>query len=80
MAVIDFTDLQSLSGYRQVSKVIEWLKENRVVFVVGGDGTPRTTDDMLPEALRERLRAPSKDAGREGKEARKARDGPFKAP
>ena len=51
MAVIDFTDLQSLSGYRQVSKVIEWLREHRVKNVVGGDGKPRTTDDFLREAI-----------------------------
>ena len=64
MAVIDFTALQELSGRRLPGGVVEWLKENRVVFVVGGDGMPRTTEDMLPEALRNRLSEPSKDAGR----------------
>lgn len=51
MAVIDFTDLQALSGYKQASKVIDWLREHRVKYVVGGDGKPRTTDDFLREAL-----------------------------
>jgi len=51
MPVIDFTDLQALSGYKQVSKVIDWLREHRVKFVVGGDGKPRTTDDFLREAI-----------------------------
>ena len=64
MAVIDFSSLQDLSGRRLPGGVVEWLKENKVVFVVGGDGMPRTTDDMLPEALRKRLSEPSKDAGR----------------
>lgn len=49
--MIDFTDLQSLSGYKQVSKVIEWLRENKLRYVVGGDGKPRTTDDFLAEDL-----------------------------
>ena len=51
MSVIDFEDLQSLSGYRQVSKVLDWLRENRIRFVVGGDGKPRTTHDMLEQDL-----------------------------
>jgi hypothetical protein len=51
MPVIDFADLQALSGYKQVSKVIDWLREHRVKFVVGGDGKPRTTDDFLREAI-----------------------------
>ena len=49
--VVDFPDLQRLSGYKQVSKVIEWLREQRVVFVIGGDGKPRTTHDMLRTVL-----------------------------
>ena len=51
MAVVDFSDLQALSGYRQVSKVVDWLRENGIRFVVGGDGKPRTTSDMLEEDL-----------------------------
>ena len=51
MAVIDFSDLQALSGYRQVSKVMDWLRENQIRFVIGGDGKPRTTDDFLAEDL-----------------------------
>ena len=51
MAVIGFTDLQALSGYRQVSKVVDWLRENGIRFVVGGDGKPRTTHDMLEQDL-----------------------------
>ena len=51
MAIIDFDDLQALSGYKQVSKVIDWLGNNGIRYVVGGDGKPRTTDDFLREAL-----------------------------
>ena len=51
MAVVDFADLQALSGYRQVSKVIEWLSGNKIRFVVGGDGKPRTTHDLLEQDL-----------------------------
>ena len=47
MAVIDFHDLQVLSGYKQPTRVIDWLKQNGVSFVVGGDGKPRTTSDLL---------------------------------
>ena len=45
--MIDFEDLQMLSGYKQVSKVIAFLRENKIRYVVGGDGKPRTTNDML---------------------------------
>ena len=51
MAVIDFADLQALSGYKQVSKVVDWLRENQIRFVTGGDGKPRTTHDMLEQDL-----------------------------
>ena len=51
MAVVDFSDLQQLSGYKQVSKVVDWLRENSIRFVLGGDGKPRTTSDMLEEDL-----------------------------
>lgn len=51
MSVIDFEDLKLLSGYKQPSRVIEWLKSNRICFVIGGDGKPRTTSDMLQKDL-----------------------------
>lgn len=51
MSVVPFEDLQELSGYRQVSKVIEWLRENKIRFVTGGDGKPRTVTDFLEEDL-----------------------------
>ena len=51
MSVVPFEALQELSGYKQVSKVIEWLGNNRIRYVVGGDGKPRTTDDFLAEDL-----------------------------
>jgi hypothetical protein len=51
VSVVHFEDLQSLSGYRQVTKVVDWLREQRVAFVIGGDGKPRTTDDMLRKVL-----------------------------
>jgi hypothetical protein len=53
MSVVDFEQLQLLSGYRQASKVCRFLKDNRIPFVVGSDGKPRTTTDMLNEGLRD---------------------------
>ena len=53
MSVIDFDELQLLSGYSQASKVIRFLKENRIPFVVGSDGKPRTTSDMLNEGIKD---------------------------
>lgn len=51
MSVVPFEELQALSGYKQVSKVIEWLRENKIRFVTGGDGKPRTVTDFLEEDL-----------------------------
>ena len=51
MSVVPFEALQDLSGYKQVNKVIEWLRENKLRYVVGGDGKPRTTNDFLAEDL-----------------------------
>jgi len=51
MSVVEFEQLQALSGYKQVNKVIDWLREQRVKFVIGGDGKPRTFDDYLREAI-----------------------------
>ncbi len=51
MPVVHFEDLQALAGYKQVSKVIDWLREHKVKFVIGGDGKPRTFDDYLREAI-----------------------------
>jgi hypothetical protein len=51
MVLVDFEELQLLSGYKQVSKVISFLRDNKIRFVLGGDGRPRTTNDMLKEDL-----------------------------
>ena len=51
MSVVPFESLQDLSGYKQANKVIEWLRENKLRYVIGGDGKPRTTDDFLAEDL-----------------------------
>jgi hypothetical protein len=53
MSVVEFEDLQLLSGYRQVSKVVDFLKAKKIPFVIGGDGKPRTTDDILYEAIKD---------------------------
>jgi len=53
VSVVHFEDLQALSGYKQTSKVIDWLREQKVKFVIGGDGKPRTFDDYLREANNE---------------------------
>ena len=60
MSVVPFEALQELSGYKQVSKVIDWLGNNRIRYVVGGDGKPRTTSDFLAEDLDGK--APEKEA------------------
>ena len=57
MPVVSFSDLQALSGYKQVSKVIAWLREHRIRYVVGGDGKPRTTSDFLSEDLDDKKQA-----------------------
>ena len=51
MSVVPFEDLQALSGYKQPSKVIAFLREHRIRYVIGGDGKPRTTSDFLSEDL-----------------------------
>lgn len=51
MSVVEFEQLQALSGYKQVTKVIDWCREQGLKFVIGGDGKPRTFDDYLREAI-----------------------------
>ena len=51
MSVVPFEELQALSGYKHGSKVIAWLREHRIRYVIGGDGKPRTTNDLLGEDL-----------------------------
>jgi hypothetical protein len=51
VSVLPFEALQELSGYKQVSKVMDWCRENQIRFVVGGDGRPRTTHDLLEADL-----------------------------
>ena len=52
MVLVDFDELQLLSGSKQISKVCRFLTENSIPFVVGSDGKPRTTSDMLNEGIR----------------------------
>ena len=51
MSVVEYEELAALSGYKQISKVVSFLRENRIRFVLGGDGRPRTTHDLLKEDL-----------------------------
>lgn len=51
MSVVEFEELQALSGYKQISKVVSFLRQNRIRYVLGGDGRPRTTHDLLREDL-----------------------------
>jgi hypothetical protein len=51
VSVVPFEELQALSGYKQVSKVIAFLREHRIRYVIGGDGKPRTTNDLLSEDI-----------------------------
>ena len=52
MAVVDYEELCLLSAYKQVSKVCRFLTENGIPYVVGSDGKPRTTTDMLNEGIK----------------------------
>ena len=45
--VINFEDLQELSGCRQQTKVIEWLEDSQIRYFLGRDGKPRTTHQFL---------------------------------
>ena len=51
MSVVPYECLRDLSGARQVSRVIDWLRENKIRFTLGTDGRPRTVDDFLREDL-----------------------------
>ena len=52
MVLVDYPELQLLSGSKQISKVCRFLDENSIPYVVGSDGKPRTTNDMLNEGIR----------------------------
>ena len=58
MSVVEYDELAALSGYKQVSKVISFLRENRIRYVLGGDGKPRTTQDLLKEDLTDERKYP----------------------
>ena len=45
--VIDFPELQELSGCKQPTKVCKWLQVNKIPHVVGYDGKPRTTQQWM---------------------------------
>jgi hypothetical protein len=49
--VVPYESLRELSGARQVSRVIDWLRENKIRFSLGADGRPRTVEDFLREDL-----------------------------
>jgi len=51
VSVVPYECLRDLSGARQVSRVIDWLRENKIRFRLGIDGRPRTVDDFLREDL-----------------------------
>ena len=52
MSVVQFEELQALSGHKQVNEVVSFLRENRIRYVLGGDGLPRTTRDTLEDDLK----------------------------
>lgn len=41
MIVLSREELRELTGYRQRSRVIRWLRENGFAFYLGGDAWPR---------------------------------------
>jgi hypothetical protein len=52
--VIDFADLQKLSGRKHKKLVVAWLKRANIKFVIGDDGRPRTTHDLLEASIKDR--------------------------
>jgi hypothetical protein len=49
--IVPFAELQELSGYKRQSKLILWLKRNRVTFLRDSRGRPFTTFDALNRAM-----------------------------
>jgi len=52
MVLVDFDELQLLSGSKQISKVCRFLDDNAIPYVIGSDGKPRTTNDILNEGIK----------------------------
>ena len=52
--VLSREDLRELTGYRQPSKMLRWLKENGIAHHIGGDGWPKVIrqGDVLPKTLK----------------------------
>ena len=49
--IVSFEDLQKLSGCKQTSKVLAFLRASSIPHVVGQDGKPRTTHEWLNKWL-----------------------------
>lgn len=49
--VLNLDDLIDLTGYSRPSAQMRWLSDNRICFLVGGDGLPK----VLFEVIRERF-------------------------
>lgn len=51
MSAVTFEDLKVLSGYKQRAKIIEWLRKNKIPFVLNNENNPVTTTDILERAI-----------------------------
>ena len=51
MTVLKFEDLQELSGFKQRTKVREWLRKNAIPFVTDAQDNPVTTVDIMERAI-----------------------------
>lgn len=51
MMILDFADLQKLSGYKRPHDVKKWLRSNGVAFMVQPSGRPVTTINSVNRAL-----------------------------
>ena len=49
--IVGFEDLQKLSGCKQVTKVVAFLRASSIPHVLGQDGKPRTTQEWLNKWL-----------------------------
>lgn len=49
--ILTRTDLRELTGYVKPSKQIEWLRDRKWPFVIGGDGRARVLRSVRDERM-----------------------------
>lgn len=51
MALLTFSDLSALSGYRRPADVARWLRRHRIRYMLDKDRKPVTTQDAIERAM-----------------------------